>query len=79
MIRKTGQGYDNLTLGVINQVNNVAPSLTSRYFLNNVKINESVIDGLTDYYLLGIPSPSKVGYGIGGYGLITDYLDKNKD
>ena len=26
---------------------------------------------------LGIPPLSKIGYGVGGYGLVTDFLDKN--
>ncbi|RXJ69110.1 hypothetical protein CRV08_03615 [Halarcobacter ebronensis] len=79
IIGGTGQLYDDVTLKAISKAYNIAPNLTSKYILNNTKINESIIDGITDYYLLGIPSNSKVGYLIGGYGLVSDYLDKNKD
>ncbi len=79
-IQKADKFYDNVTLEVINKANNVAPNLTNKYLSNNVKINQNLIDVITDFNLLGIPSPSKVGYGVGGYGLIKDYLDKkNKE
>ena len=78
IVNKADKVYDNASLGLINKVNDVAPSFTNKYLLNNVKINENSIDAITDYYLLGIPSPSKLGYGIGGYGLITDYLNKKE-
>ncbi|QOG12451.1 hypothetical protein [Arcobacter sp. FWKO B] len=79
VVRQTGQVYDDVTLGIISQGNKVAPNLTNKYLVNNVKVNESLIDATTDYFLLGIPSPSKIGYGVGGYGLLTDFLERNKD
>jgi len=41
VVKKTGQVYDDVTLGLINQVNNVAPTLTNKYILdtgNSLKI-----------------------------------------
>ena len=71
--------YDNVTFGTMNQFNKIAPNTTNKYLTNSSKVNEGILDSVSDYTLLGIPSPSKIGYGIGGYGLISDYLDKKKE
>jgi hypothetical protein len=70
MIRKTGQGYDNLTLGVINQVNNVAPSLTSRYLVNPSAYSQG-IDDIVNSILPGIPANTKIG--VSAFGVYEMY------
>lgn len=67
IIQKSGQVYDSVTLGTINQLNNVAPNLTSRYILdtgNSLKIIGG-IGIINDVFNPAEPIPSSGDIGIG--------------
>lgn len=68
VVNKTGQVYDDVTLGTINQFNNVAPNLTSKYLGNPVKITENGLDYIGSI-LPGIPENNKWG----SRGFLTGY------
>jgi hypothetical protein len=68
IIKKTGQVYDDVTFGTINQFNNVAPNLTSKYLGNPVKITENGLDYIGSI-LPGIPENNKWG----SRGFLTGY------
>jgi hypothetical protein len=80
IIQKTGQVYDSVTLGTINQLNNVVPNLTSRYILdtgNSLKIIGG-IGIINDVFnpAEAIPSSGEIGIGLSyiknTYDSITD-------
>ncbi|WP_419766439.1 MAG: DUF637 domain-containing protein [Arcobacter sp.] len=68
--QKTGQLYDNVTLGVIGQANKFAPNLTGKYLANPLKITGNSLDYIESAFP-GIPANSKWGTRgfLTGYGL----------
>jgi len=67
VVKQSGQVYDDITLGAINQVNNVAPTLTNRYILdtgNSLKIIGG-IEVTNDIFNESLPIPSTVKGTIG--------------
>jgi filamentous hemagglutinin len=63
IIQKSGQVYDDMTLGTINQFNNFAPNLTSKYLGNSTTLTNNTNDFISSA-LPGIPENNWVG-GIG--------------
>jgi hypothetical protein len=63
IIKKTGQVYDDVTFGTINQFNNVAPNLTSKYLNNPTTLINNTNDFISSA-LPGIPENNWIG-GIG--------------
>ena len=68
IIQKTGQVYDDVTLRTINQFNNVAPTLTSKY-LNNPTVLTNNTNDFISSALAGIPENNKWG----SKGFLTGY------
>ncbi len=82
-IQKADKFYDDVTLGVINKTNNVAPNLTNKYLSNNVKITENGLDFINSTLPHGLPNPSISGaIGFGGVqiynskDLVLDYIQE---
>ena len=82
VIRKTGQVYDDITLGTIKQLNNIAPNMTNKYILdtgNYLKIIAG-IEVTNDIFNESAPIPSNtIGTILSGIKNIKDLLkDENK-
>lgn len=61
IIQNSGQVYDDVTLGALNQANNFAPNLTSRY-LNNPTSLTNITNDFVSSYFPGIPESNKAGF-----------------
>jgi len=73
VVRQTGQVYDDVTLGVINQANNVAPNLTNKYILDS-RNSVQYIENITDYIGSGLPGTTPASSKWGARGFLSGYI-----
>ncbi|QOG12851.1 hypothetical protein [Arcobacter sp. FWKO B] len=77
VVRQTGQVYDDVTLGIISQGNNVAPSLTNKYILdpyNSLKIIGG-IEIANDVLNESMPATTRTGIFYNMYNNYNDLLN----